>query len=32
MPFYGHCWVEVDSRVVNDHKNVQTFFHVLSRC
>lgn len=32
MPFYGHCWVEVDGRVVNDHKNVQTFFHVLSRC
>ena len=32
MPFYGHSWVEVDGRVVNDHKNVQTFFHVLSRC
>jgi hypothetical protein len=32
MPFYGHCWVEVDGRVVNDHKNVQTFFHVLARC
>ena len=32
MPFYGHCWVEVDGRVVNDHKNVQSFFHVLSRC
>ena len=32
MPFYGHSWVEVEGRVVNDHKNVQTFFHVLSRC
>ncbi len=32
MPFYSHAWVEVDGRVVNDHKNVQTFFHVLSRC
>lgn len=32
MPFYGHSWVEVDGTVVNDHKNVQTFFHVISRC
>jgi hypothetical protein len=32
MPFYGHAWVEVEGKVVNDHKNVQTFFHVLSRC
>ena len=32
MPFYSHAWVEVEGRVVNDHKNVQTFFHVLSRC
>ena len=32
MPFYGHSWVEVEGTVVNDHKNVQTFFHVLSRC
>lgn len=32
MPFYGHSWVEVDGKVVNDHKNVQTFFHVISRC
>jgi hypothetical protein len=32
MPFYGHSWVEVEGRVVNDHKNVQSFFHVLSRC
>ncbi len=32
MPFYGHSWVEVDGVVVNDHKNVQTFFEVISRC
>ena len=32
MPFYGHSWVEVGGRVVNDHKNVQTFFHVLNSC
>jgi hypothetical protein len=32
MPFYGHSWVEVNGSVVNDHKNVQRFFHVLSRC
>lgn len=32
MPLYGHAWVEVEGKVVNDHKNVQTFFHVLSRC
>jgi hypothetical protein len=32
MPFYGHSWVEVDGAVVNDHKNVQTFFQVISRC
>jgi Transglutaminase-like superfamily/Coenzyme PQQ synthesis protein D (PqqD) len=32
MPFYGHSWVEVDGTVVNDHKNVQTFFEVISRC
>lgn len=32
MPFYGHAWVEVNGEVVNDHKNVQTFFHVLCRC
>ena len=32
MPFYGHSWVEVDGTVVNDHKNVQTFFQVISRC
>lgn len=32
MPFFGHAWVEVEGKVVNDHKNVQTFFHVLSRC
>lgn len=31
MPFYGHSWVEVDGTVVNDHKNVQTFFSVISR-
>jgi hypothetical protein len=32
MPFYGHAWVEVNGKVVNDHKNVQSFFHVLCRC
>jgi transglutaminase superfamily protein len=32
MPFYGHAWVEVHGKVVNDHPKVQTFFHVLSRC
>lgn len=32
MPFYGHSWVEVEGRVVNDHRNVQAFFQVLSRC
>lgn len=32
MPFYGHAWVEVYGKVVNDHPKVQTFFHVLSRC
>lgn len=32
IPFYGHSWVEVDGIVVNDHKNVQTFFQVISRC
>ena len=32
MPFYSHAWVEVNGTVINDHKNVQTFFHVLSRC
>jgi hypothetical protein len=31
MPFYGHSWVEVNGAVVNDHQNVQRFFHVLSR-
>lgn len=32
MPFYGHAWAEVGSRVVNDHANAQKFFHVLKRC
>jgi hypothetical protein len=32
MPFYGHAWVEVGGNVVNDHANVQKFFHVLNRC
>lgn len=32
LPFYGHSWVEVEGKVVNDHKNVQTFFYVISRC
>jgi Transglutaminase-like superfamily/Coenzyme PQQ synthesis protein D (PqqD) len=32
MPFYGHAWVEVGGTVVNDHENVQKFFHVLCRC
>jgi len=31
MPFSSHAWVEVDSKVVNDHKNVQTYFKVLDR-
>lgn len=29
MPFYGHAWVEVNGKVVNDDPKVQTFF---SRC
>lgn len=32
MPFYGHAWVEVNGKVVNDDKNVQSFFQVLCRC
>jgi hypothetical protein len=32
IPFYGHAWVEVHGKVVNDHPKVQTFFHTLSRC
>lgn len=32
MPFYGHAWVELDGKVLNDDKNVQKFFEVVSRC
>jgi len=32
MPFYGHAWVEVNGKVVNDDKNVQSFFQELCRC
>ncbi|HEX6159531.1 MAG TPA: lasso peptide biosynthesis B2 protein [Thermoanaerobaculia bacterium] len=32
MPFYAHAWVEIDGRVVNDARTVQSFYVVLERC
>ena len=32
MPFYGHAWVELDGKVLNDDANAQNFFAVVSRC
>lgn len=32
MPFYGHAWVELEGKVVNDDENAQNFFQVVSRC
>jgi hypothetical protein len=31
MPFSSHAWVEVNGKVVNDHRNVQTYFKVVDR-
>jgi hypothetical protein len=31
LPFSSHAWVEVENIVVNDHKNVQTYFKILER-
>lgn len=32
MPFYGHAWVELGGRVLNDSPIVQTRYTVLERC
>ncbi len=32
MPFYGHAWVELEGKVINDDANAQNFFQVVSRC
>jgi hypothetical protein len=32
MPFYGHAWVELEGKVINDDKNAKNFFQVVSRC
>lgn len=32
MPFYGHAWVELEGKVLNDDANVQNFFQLVSRC
>jgi len=31
-PFYGHAWVEVNGKVINDPQNVQKFFTQMDRC
>jgi Transglutaminase-like superfamily/Coenzyme PQQ synthesis protein D (PqqD) len=31
MPFSSHAWVEVNGKVVNDHRNVQTYFKAVDR-
>jgi Transglutaminase-like superfamily/Coenzyme PQQ synthesis protein D (PqqD) len=31
LPFSSHAWVEVKGIVVNDHKNVQTYYKILER-
>jgi Transglutaminase-like superfamily len=31
MPFSSHAWVEVNNKVVNDHKNVQSYFKAVDR-
>jgi hypothetical protein len=31
-PFYGHAWVEVRGKVINDPQNVQKFFSQMDRC
>ena len=32
FPFYGHAWVEVGGKVVNDDDSVQGLYTVLDRC
>jgi hypothetical protein len=31
MPFSSHAWVEVNGKVVNDHRNAQAYFKIVDR-